>query len=182
MERTSNSITEEKKKFQITLYGAHGTPEDRAVLDVYEMIKLNLRKLGYLDCNCVYLRENIETEGHLLDPLEKSIYYLEKSDVNVLIFFQDENNDGVGRETTHVLDNDNLIPRSRFIFEMRNFKGDKIPNVSTLYGEKIIKETIQPRQFDTKDHDELIDIISESVNTIFYKNRITTTINNALFK
>ena len=60
---------------------------------------------------------NIYINGFEADMEQKSIYYLEASDVNLLFFFKHTDNQSVAREAHCILDNPHFIGKSIFFEE-----------------------------------------------------------------
>ncbi|GAJ02408.1 unnamed protein product, partial [marine sediment metagenome] len=79
--------------------------------------------------------------------------------------------DGVGDETSHIINN-NLVFKSRFIFEMRVKVEDgveeRFPNVSTLIREKLDRFRIDVFDYDEGDIKEICEIMCIHVKDILY--------------
>ena len=164
--RLTSDFNEKKSKFVITIYGAYGKEIHR---DNMLLLKKYLEENGYTHVYIVALGpDDIFINSLKLNDIEKSYFYLESSDFNILIFFQEANNDGVGIETKYVLDHE-LIHKSSFVFEMRLIEeyGEKklIPNVSRLI-QDIIR--LEPIKYDMGDSEQMCYRVGQHVDHYFY--------------
>ena len=83
---------------------------------------------------------NIYINGFEADMEQKSIYYLEASDVNLLFFFKHTDNQSVAREAHYVLDNPHLIGKSIFFEEKE--PEDEYSGILTLLRDRLERKQI----------------------------------------
>ena len=148
-------LRERKKRLFIVIYGSYAPHIKPMLIKIKEF----LRDRGYENTFLVEDLPNIEINGFVADMEQKSTYYLERSDVNLLFFFKHTDNQSVAIEADYVLNNPELIGKSIFFEEKEpeeNYSG-----ILTLLGDKLDRKNIKSIPFS---RENILKVVLNSLN------------------
>ena len=134
----NRKLQEKKKRLFVVIYGSYAPHIKPYLIDIRDFLRGN----GYEKTFLVEDLPNVNINGFDADMEQKSIYYLEASDVNLLFFFKHTDNQSVAIEARHVLDENNphLIGKSIFFEEKE--PEDEYSAILTLLRDRLKRKRI----------------------------------------
>jgi len=128
-------LKSKKQNLFVTTFGSYDSP----INDILRMICQTLQTEGYN----AGLVEDYPSQG--FNPDQKSIFYIEVSNVNLIYFFKDTDNQSVAREVTYILDNPHLIGKSIFFEEKEPY--DEFGAIRRLISTRLTAKNIRINPF-----------------------------------
>ena len=128
-------LKSKKQNLSVTIFGSYDSP----IKDILRIICQTLQTEGYN----TGLVEDYPSHG--FNPDHKSIFYIETSNVNLIYFFKDTDNQSVAREVSYILDNPNLIGKSIFFEEKEPY--DEFGAIRTLINTRLTAKNIRTNPF-----------------------------------
>ncbi|RLI81833.1 hypothetical protein DRP04_05250 [Archaeoglobales archaeon] len=148
-------LQEKKKRLFVVIYGSYAPHIKPHLIEIRDF----LRGKGYEKTFLVEDLPNIDINGFEADMEQKSIYYLEASDVNLLFFFKHTDNQSVAREAHYVLDNPHLIGKSIFFDEKE--PEDEYSGILTLLRDRLERKRITAIPFS---RENMLSVVLKSLN------------------
>jgi hypothetical protein len=121
MWRTSHQFNERQKRLRVLILGSY-KDDKKAILCE---LKVQLVALGFKNCRLVedfsYCPESENAED---EPYQKSIYWIDRADMCILVFFGRGYDDGLHEELIFIVDR-HLLSKCVLTYE-RNLKAQKV--------------------------------------------------------
>ncbi len=155
----NRKLQEKKKRLFVVIYGSYAPNVKLHLSDIRDF----LQGKGYEKTFLVEDLPNISINGFEADMEQKSIYYLEASDVNLLFFFRHTDNQSVAREAHYVLDDLRLIGKSIFFEEKE--PEDEYSAILTLLRDRLKRKQITAIPFSKEN---MLNIVLKSLNDFIW--------------
>lgn len=132
-------LKSKKESTLVTIYGSYTSP----IKEILQDIRDELKSEGYV-AGLVEDYPN-KTESHELNSDQKSIFYIECSNINILYFFKKTDNQSVSREANYILDNQHLIGTAIFFEEKEPY--EEFGAIKSLLGTRLLAKNIRVTPF-----------------------------------
>lgn len=132
-------LKSKKERTLVTIYGSYDGP----IKEILQEIRASLKSEGYE----AGLVEDYPSDvgHHQLNPDQKSRFYIDCSNVNLLYFFKDTDNQSVSREANYILDHPHLIGNAIFFEEKEPC--DEFGAIRRLLSSRLLAKNIRTIPF-----------------------------------
>lgn len=123
----------------VTIYGSYTSP----IKEILQEIRDALKSEGYAAGLVEDYPNN--TGSHELNADQKSLFYIDCSNVNILYFFKNTDNQSVSREANHILDHPHLIGTAIFFEEKEPH--EEFGAIKSLLSTRLLAKNIRVTPF-----------------------------------
>ncbi len=133
-------LKSKKERILVTIYGSYSIPINEILQEIRESLKSEGYEAGLVED----YPSDIGT--YQLNPDQKSLFYIDCSNVNLLYFFRDTDNQSVSREANYILDNPHLIGNAIFFEEKEPY--EEFGAIRRLLSARLLAKNIRTTPFE----------------------------------